>query len=169
MQDLMRGVVQDPPPCVDTTPVPTKAGLTQRGIADGRLKNNACNGCHAKFEPLAFGLERFNGIGAWSKEDSFGNALREDGNVLIPGDGESQSYKTAGELMDILAGSERVKQTIAWKLTQYALGRPLSQRDAPTVESICNQSEENGGTYRSLITAIVTSDLVQLIRTESEQ
>lgn len=169
MQDLLRGVVQDPPPCVDTTPMPTKAGLTQRGIADGRLKNNACNGCHAKFEPLAFGLERFDGIGAWNKEDSFGNALREDGNVLIPGEGKSQTYKTSAELMAILAGSERVKQTFAWKLTQYALGRSLSQRDAPTVEAIYNQSMENGGTYRSLITAIVTSDLVQLIRTESEE
>ncbi|HIE95942.1 MAG TPA: DUF1588 domain-containing protein, partial [Fuerstia sp.] len=39
MHELLRGVVKDPPPCVDTTPVPTKAGLTQRSIAMQRISN----------------------------------------------------------------------------------------------------------------------------------
>ena len=44
MHELLRGVVKDPPPCVDTTPVPTKAGLSQRVIAEGRIANEACGG-----------------------------------------------------------------------------------------------------------------------------
>ena len=63
MHDLLRGVVKDPPPCVDTSPVPSKPELTQRAIAEQRIANKKCGGCHGKFEPLAFGLERFDGLG----------------------------------------------------------------------------------------------------------
>jgi hypothetical protein len=68
--------------------------------------------------------------------------------------------------MDLLAGSDRVRQTIAWKLTQFALGRPLGAADAPILDNIHKQAQKNGGTYESLITAIVLSDLVQTTRTE---
>ncbi|WP_372726046.1 DUF1592 domain-containing protein, partial [Novipirellula sp.] len=37
LDDLLRGTINAPPPCVNTTPPPTKAGLTQRGIAEQRI------------------------------------------------------------------------------------------------------------------------------------
>ena len=49
MHELLRGVVKDPPPCVDTTPVPTKPGLSQRMIAEERIANETCGGCHGRF------------------------------------------------------------------------------------------------------------------------
>lgn len=74
LQDLLRGTVNAPPPCVNTTPPPTKAGLTQRGIAEVRIADQNCGVCHARFEPLAFGLEKFDGIGAFHEKDEHGNA-----------------------------------------------------------------------------------------------
>ena len=84
LKDLLRGVVGDPPPGLDVTPVPTRAGLSQRVIAEMRITNKSCGGCHAKFEPLAFGLERFDGTGAYHEIDEHGNRLRDDGNILFP-------------------------------------------------------------------------------------
>lgn len=168
LHDVLRGTVKDPPPCVDTTPVPTKAGLTQRGIAEGRIANKACGGCHVRFEPLAFGLERFDGLGAYSEKDKHGNKLRDDGAILFPGDEKPISYKSSAELMDLLAGSGRVRETITWKLTQFALGRPLSAADAPIVKEIHQSAQAGGGTYAALITAIVTSDLVQNTQPERQ-
>ncbi|MEM9659153.1 MAG: DUF1592 domain-containing protein, partial [Planctomycetota bacterium] len=121
MHELLRGVVKDPPPCVDTTPIPTKSGVTQRTIALGRLGNPSCGGCHAKFEPLAFGLEKFDGLGTFREQDEHENPLRDDGEILIPGEAESRPYRSAAELMDLLAESPRVKQSITWKLTQFAI------------------------------------------------
>ena len=167
MHELLRGVVNDPPPCVDTTPVATKAGLTQRMIAQSRIDNQACGGCHGRFEPLAFGLEKFDGVGAFHDRDEHGNVLREDGEVLIPGEAKSQSYQTSEQLMKILAKSARVKASLTWKVTQYSLGRPLVAEDAPIVQQIHQTAEENGGTYAAVMTAIVTSDLVTKIRTEA--
>ena len=166
LHDVLRGVVKDPPAGLDTTPVPTKPGLPQRKIAEERIQNKSCGGCHSKFEPLAFALEKFDGVGAWHEVDEHGNKLREDGEILIPGGAKATSYRTTGELMDLLAGSDRVRQTIAWKLTQFALGRPLGAADAPILDNIHKQAQKNGGTYESLITAIVLSDLVQTTRTE---
>ncbi|MEX2027407.1 MAG: DUF1592 domain-containing protein, partial [Pirellulaceae bacterium] len=167
MHELLRGVVRDPPPCVDTSPVASKPGLTQRMVAETRLANKNCTGCHSKFEPLAFALEKFDGLGSYHEEDEFKNKLREDGNILVPGEGKNVPYKSSAELMDLLPHRERVRETITWKLTQFALGRPLAAEDAAAVAEIHQAARKDGGTYASLMTAIVTSDLVLRGRTEA--
>lgn len=169
LHELLRGMVKDPPPCVDTTPPPTKTGLTQRGIAEARIADSNCGGCHAKFEPLAFGLERFDGIGAFHETDEHGNKLREDGDILIPGTAESIHYERSAQLMDLLAESERVRESLTWKLTQFAVGRPLGAADAPIVQQIHHSAQRDGGTYVSTLTAIVLSDLVQMTRQEKPE
>ena len=169
MHELLRGVVRDPPPCVDTTPVPTKPGLTNRAIAESRLANKACMGCHAKFEPLAFGLEKFDGLGAYHESDEHGNKLRDDGSILFPGETKPAAYQSSSELMDMLAKSDRVAQSLTWKVTQFALGRPLGAEDAGQLAEIHRAAQEGGGTYQSLMTAIVQSDLVQRVRTEATE
>ncbi len=161
LHELLRGVVRDPPPGVDTNPVPTKPGLTQRGISASRLAKASCSGCHAKFEPLAFGLEKFDGLGAYSQADKHGNRLREDGKVLIPGQSSPVAYKTSSELMNLLASSPRVHETFTWKVVQFAMGRPLGAEDARSVAEIHMVSQKAGGTYQSLVTAIILSDLVR--------
>ena len=161
MHDLLRGVVKDPPPCVDTTPVASQPGLSQRRIAEKRIANANCGGCHSKFEPLAFGLERFDGLGSYFEKDSHGNRLREDGQILFPGAAKPVAYRTSAELMNHLAASDRVRQSITWKLTQFALGRPLGARDARAVEAIHQAGWQNTGTYANLITAIALSELFQ--------
>ena len=169
LHDLMRGIVRDPPPCVDTTPIPTKPGLTQRAIAEARVANQSCRGCHLRFEPLAYGLEKFDGIGAFHEKDEHGNELREDGQILIPGTSKSVPYQTSEELMTLLAGSERIRETITWKMTQFALGRPLGAADAATVADIHQAGQKSGGTYKDVITAIILSNLVQNGRTVKSQ
>lgn len=167
LHDLLRGTINAPPPCVDTVPPPTKAGLTQRGIAERRIADNNCGVCHTRFEPLAFGLERFDGIGAYHEQDKHGNKLRDDGEVLFPGEANPVAYKSSAEMMNLLASSPRVRESLTWKVTQFALGRPLVAADAASVASIHKAAQQNGGTYSSLITAIVMSDLVQMTRTEN--
>ena len=161
LHDVVRGTVKDPPPGTDTTPVPSKPGVTQRSVATDRIKSKSCGGCHSKFEPLAFGLEKFDGVGAFSDRDEHGNELREDGVVPIPGEPEPARYENAAELMDLLAGSDRVAQTITRKLTQFALGRPLTPSDRAEIEKIHAAAQAGGGSYRSLIRAIIRSELVQ--------
>ncbi len=166
LHSLLRGVVKDPPPCVDTTPVPTKPGLTQRGVAEARIQNASCGGCHIRFEPLAFGLEKFDGLGSYHEKDEHGNKLRDEGEILFPGTAKPIEYDSSAELMDLLAKSDRVQETLTWKLTQFALGRPLSAADVPILEKIHQKAQKAGGRYPDIMMAIIQSDLVQKTRTE---
>ncbi len=161
LTDFLHGAVDDPPACVDTTPVPAEPGMSRRAVAMQRITNAACAGCHSRFEPPAFGLEKFDGIGASHERDEYGNLLREDGEILFPGDDQTVRFNSVAELMDLLAGSDRVQLGITRKLTQYALGRPLVDADEPVIAKIHREAQDHGGTYRALITAIILSDLVQ--------
>lgn len=167
LHDVLRGSVNDPPPCVDTTPKPSEPGLTQRGIAEERVANPACGGCHSRFEPLAYGLEKFDGLGTYRETDEHGNPLREDGEVVFPHTGETVSYETADELMNILARSGRAVETITWKLAQFALGRPPDAGDAAALKAAHAAARADGGTYAATVRAIALSDLVLKKRTEA--
>ena len=167
LHDLLRSGVKDPPPSVNTEPVPSKAGLTQRNIARKRIADKTCGGCHIKFEPLAFGLEKFDGIGAFHEKDEHGNTLRDDGKIIFPGTAKTVPYESCAELMNLLAGSDRVQQCLTWKVAQFALGRPLGPADTRTLDKVHQAAQKAGGTYASLMRAIVKSDLVQKIQTEA--
>ena len=134
-----------------------------------RIGNKACGGCHSRFEPLAFGLEKFDGLGAYHRTDEHGNTLREDGEILIPGKSKAMPFDRTIEFVDALAKSERVKETITWKATQFAMGRPLTAVDAPFLDRIHSETQKRGGTYQDLMTAIVLSDLVRFTQTEPVQ
>ncbi|MCK5920952.1 MAG: DUF1592 domain-containing protein [Methylococcales bacterium] len=166
LHDILRGVVSDPPPTADTTPVPSAKGLTHRGVAEKRLADKACGACHARFEPLAFGLEKFDGLGTWMEKDAHGNKLREDGEILFPGAGKMTHYQSTKEMMNLLAANDRVAETLTWKVAQFALGRPLVEADARALKRIHQSAKKQGGTYADVITAIVLSDLVRTTRTE---
>ena len=57
---------------------------------------------------------------------------------------------------------------MTWKLAQFAVGRPLGAADAASVRSIHQAAWKAGGSWSDLVTALVTSDLVMMTRTQSD-
>ena len=92
LHDLLRGTVKDPPPGTDTTPV-HQARLSPSARRRDRIKSKSVWRLPPEFEPLAFGLEKFDGRRAFSDQDEHGNPLRDDGVVLYPGEPEPVSYQ----------------------------------------------------------------------------
>jgi hypothetical protein len=115
---------------------------------------------------LAFAFEKFDGVGAFHEEDEYGNALREDGELTIPGAKKAIRYESVAQLADLLAESDRVSKTLTWKVAQWALGRPLTLADAPVLDSIYEEAKKEGTTYSAVLSAIVLSDLVLTTQTE---
>ena len=76
-------------------------------------------------------------------------------------------YDSSAELMNLLAGSDRVQQCLTWKVAQFALGRPLGPADSRTLDKVHQAAQKGGGTYPSLMRAIIKSDLVQKTQTEA--
>ncbi len=166
LKELLNDEVGNPPPGLDTTPPPTSPGRSNRAISMERVKSPACGGCHSRFEPLAFGMEKFDGLGAYQEVDHHGNALNENGEVLFPDASAPVEYNVASEMMDLLANSERVEQTLIRKMTQFALGRPLVAEDDEAIQWIHQQAKRDGLTYTAVLAAIVKSDLIRMTRTE---
>lgn len=169
LHDVLRGKVDDPPPGLDTTPIPPKPGMSHRDVSMKRLQDANCGGCHASFEPLAFSLEKYDGLGTFHQKDEHGNQLREDGHILFPDTKTPVQYKTTAEFMDILAKHDRVHETIVRKLTQFSLGRPLRENDEPHIKQINQAAKSNGSTYSAMIKAILMSDLIQRTHTEASK
>ena len=155
LRDLLFSEVGDPPPGLDTTPVPTEPGLTHRMIATDRVTSEACGGCHIRFEPLAYGLEKFDGLGSYHEMDEHGNKLREDGAILFPGEAEPVKYATAAELMNLLADSDRVAMCLTRKVIQFALARPLDAADARMVREVHEAAGGTEATYQSILTELL--------------
>jgi hypothetical protein len=167
LRELLYSGVDDPPPCVDTTPTPAKPGLSQRALVLQRINNKACADCHSRFETIALGLEKFDGIGRHRDKDEHGNTLRDDGSILFPDADQPTAFRNSAELMDLLAKSPRVHKALTRKVLQFSLGRPLRVTDEPYVESIHAATQKAGGTYASLLKSIVSSDLVRRPRPQS--
>lgn len=146
-RELLDSGVDDPPPGVDTTPVPARPGLSNRAVEMQRINNTACSECHKKFETIAFGLEKFDGLGAFGETDRHGNKLRDDGDILFPGAGKPTLFQSSAELMNLLAKSDRVSKALTRKVTQFALGRLLTVSDEPALDAIHAAAQKNGGTY----------------------
>lgn len=162
LNDLLNSRVGNPPPCVDSEPKPSEPGMTQRDLALVRLSDSSCAGCHSKFEPFAFALEKFDGVGVHREQDEHGNRLRDDGEVLFPGQPRPVSFENSQAFFRLLADNERVRKTITRKLAQFVIARPLVPADDPIIDRIHERGWENGGTYATLMAEILCSDLVLL-------
>jgi hypothetical protein len=166
LETLMCGHLASPPPGIDTTPPTTEPGSSQRTYSEERVENPSCGGCHAQMEPFAWGIERFRADGTHALEDEYGNALREDGFVRMPGSSGDVSYSTVGELMDLLAGSEAVQECFNRRSLQFAIGRSVVPTDRCTMDAIRARFAESAGTYEDLLVAIALSPGFRTITTE---
>jgi hypothetical protein len=137
-----------------------KGTLRQR--MEQHRANPNCAGCHAKMDPIGFGLENFNGIGAWRNKD--GSAGIDSSGTLVTG----EEFNGVGELKKILARKKKEEFTrcLAEKMLTYALGRGLEFYDKCAVDKICQNLSEHDYKISKLIAGIVTSPSFQMRRGE---
>lgn len=159
LENILCGHLADPPPGVDTTPPEITEETPQRQLSEERVDNPACGGCHVQIEPVAWGIERFDATGRHTTEDRFGNALAQDGTVVL--EHGQVDFASIAELGDLLASSDRVRACMGRKSTQFALGRPLHPNERPsdqcTDDEVTERFLASKGTYRDLMVAIALS------------
>ena len=146
-----------PPPPPDAGDLPaddTKAeGLTFRQQLDRHRKAKQCASCHARIDPLGFGLENFDAIGRWRTKDANGKPI--DSSATLPGD---ITFDTPQELKTLLmAGKDKFAANMTRKLISYATGRGLEYYDEVTINQIVAHLQKNNYSTRDLILQIVNS------------
>jgi hypothetical protein len=161
LEQLLGAPPPPPPPNVpelEKDGKPLSAGSLRARMEEHR-KNPACANCHAKMDPLGFGLENFDAVGAFRTKDG---AFPIDPAGELPG-----GLKFAGpaELKKILVGKkDQFTRCLAEKLLTYALGRGLEYYDKRAVDRITAGAAKSDYKFSALVTEIVTSDPFRLRR-----
>ena len=133
MEQVLGTPPPPPPPVVATlsTDDTAKDGLSFRQRLELHRKKPECAGCHAKMDPLGFGLENFDGTGRW--RDLIGGAKVDSSGVLTTG----EKFSGPAELKTrLLAQKEDFVRNLTEKMLAYSLGRGVEPYDIPTVRKI---------------------------------
>lgn len=149
-----------PPPPANIPGLPdtgSTSGLTKRQALEAHRNNPSCFSCHAKMEPLGFGLENFDAIGGWRTSL---NGKPVDNAGALP---NGQPYNSTAQLAQYLTENETFYQCAAKNLVTYAIGRRLEDQDDCNVRDIA-KSIDPGKSIADTITAIVTNDLFKKVR-----
>lgn len=142
-----------PPPDVPELEATSELKGTLRQRMEQHRANPNCATCHNRMDPIGFGFENFDAIGAWRTKD--GQHPVEPGGTLPSG----QSFQTPLELVAILKQrDEDFRRCLTEKMITFALGRGLESSDRQYVVEIAKATQSRGDTMTALIQAIVTSE-----------
>jgi hypothetical protein len=148
-----------PPPAPPDVPkledaaVPGKAHPTQREMMEIHRRNPECRGCHARMDPIGLGLENFNALGQFRREEH-GQPIDAAGKLVT-----GEKFADVATLKQVLAGSRAADfhRCLAEKLLTYAIGRGVEIHDSTTIDLLAGRMEKNRGSLRELVHGIVDS------------
>src|SRR3954466_9028986 len=125
---------------------------TMREQLEMHRKDPTCASCHRRMDPLGFGLENFDAVGAWRTVDG---KFPIDATGTLP---DGRSFNGPEELTAILrADHQAFEHCLTAKLLTYALGRGLERYDKRTVSGIVSRLPEHEYRFSGLILEIVKS------------
>ena len=160
MENLLNAPPPPPPPAVpalDDTHVGKSASLRQQ--MEAHRKNPACASCHSRMDPLGFGLENFDAVGAWRTKD--GDFPIDPSGVLPSG----KSFQGPDELKTLLKEDRAAfVRGMTEKLLTYSLGRGLERYDKPVVAGIAAKLSARNYRFSALVLEIVNSLPFQMRR-----
>jgi hypothetical protein len=155
LENLFASPPPPPPPNVPELAVENKEKPltgTLRQQMEQHRSDPSCAACHQLMDPLGFGLENYNAVGAWRTDDGLHPV---DPSGELP---DGRSFKGPAELKTILKGrEEEFRRCFAEKMLTYAIGRGLEHYDACAVQRISRECAENGNRFSVIVTEIVLS------------
>ncbi len=154
LENLLGTPPPPPPPGIPELDDKTRAltGTLRQQLEQHRT-NPTCASCHTRMDPIGFGLENFNAIGAWRDKD--GEAAVDPAGQLPSGD----KFGGAAELASLLAQKRRWEflHCLADRTLTYALGRGTEYYDRPALDQIVERTEKDGDKFSALILAVTES------------
>ncbi|MGA3241187.1 MAG: DUF1585 domain-containing protein, partial [Bryobacteraceae bacterium] len=152
-----------PPPPADVPPLNESAigaTVSMRQQLEQHRSNPACAGCHARMDPIGFGLENYDAIGRYRAAEG---KFSIDSTGTLP---NGKSFSGAAELKSILRDDPQIfTRALSVKLLTYALGRGLESYDRPAVDAIVSRVQQSNYRFSALVQAIVDSVPFEMRRT----
>jgi len=157
LESLLNDPPPPPPPAVPEIDLadPEIAKLTLKQRIEDHRNHAACMSCHVKIDPWGIAFENFDAVGSWRTEI---NGEPVDASSLL-----FNSQELAG--MDGLKRyllenrQDQFTRALVYKMTTYALGRPLAFADHSGLDRITANLRKQGDGLATMVTLIVHSDL----------
>jgi hypothetical protein len=161
---ILEQILGTPPPPPPPDVPELKEGPMLTGTLRQRMEqhrtNTSCSVCHAKMDPLGFGFENYNAIGAWRDRDG-GEPIDPSGTLPT-----GQTFQGPDELKTILkARDKEFVHCLAEKMLTYAIGRGLDYYDKCAVDRIVEESARGENRFSRLVLDIIQSDPFQKRKT----
>ncbi len=163
LDNILAAPPAEPPPDIpnlDDTKV--DAGASVRQQLEQHRADPTCASCHKRMDPLGFGLENFDAVGAWRTLDG---KTPVDASGTLP---DGRSFTGPKELRAILRTErEPFARAITGKLMTYALGRGLERADRRELKKMAAAIAADRYRFSSVVLQIVNSPAFQLRRAEA--
>src|SRR5262249_40757232 len=146
-------------PNLDETKIGSAMSLRQQ--LEAHRQNATCASCHSRMDPLGFGLENFDAVGAWRTQDG---KFPIDSSGVLP---DGRTFRGPDELKSILrADRNAFAECLTVKTLTYALGRGLEGYDRLAVKKIAAALAANDYRFSTLVLEIARSVPFQMRRPE---
>jgi hypothetical protein len=104
-------------------------------------------------DPIGFGLENYDAIGAWRAKD--GNEPVDASGTLPDG----KSFKGPAELKKLLLAKKQLfVRNLTEKLLTYAIGRGVESTDTCNIDEMAKQVAKGGYHFSALVQSVIKSD-----------
>lgn len=155
-EKLLAGSVMDIPINVDAQ-IPDDEHRTLRERFSV-VHEEACWRCHKKMNPLGMPFEAYNHVGR-HRDQEIGKPVDTSGEISYTGiEGLDGEVKNAREMLERIAKSDIARQSFVRHVFRYWMGRNEILSDSKTLIAMDKAYVENGGSFKELLVALLTSD-----------
>jgi hypothetical protein len=156
LEELMCRTVPPPPNNVQTKLDEATVGTQSLRKRLEMHRQNDCAVCHVIMDPLGFGLENYDAVGAYRTMDG---TFPVDSSGVLP---DGRAFNGPTELAKIVAMDDGFARCMTQKLYTYALGRApqntAGHMDPALLYNYATAFRSGGYPVANLVTAIVTGD-----------
>ncbi len=162
--------VPDPPPGANANlpPLSESKPQTNRERLAVHLSNASCATCHRLIDPIGFGLEKFDAIGARRDKlklvfpENRGNKQPMTVELALDTAGEISGirdsvFSSPRDLGAVLAGNPQCQECVIKQLFRYGFGRQETPADRPALRAVFDRFKDSGFKLKEALVAMAAT------------
>jgi mono/diheme cytochrome c family protein len=166
VSETILGKTPNPPPA-NVDPIEPNPANKPRATIRMKLASHTahaqCAACHRSIDPLGFAFDNYDAIGRWRTHEfvqtGTGSHPPVDASGRMP---DGRPYRGPDDFKQrLIEDLDRFAEALMEKLATYALRRAMTVDDRDQIKAVAAACREDGYQLRTMIEALVMSDLFQ--------